>query len=140
MKTFELYSEFNKDFPNLIEEDLKEFETHMRQDDPTYKLEDQIKLTWGGSIFVVETLDDLFQIQTGVFEKRLNRYLSIIEKSDVFDVFRLIGNFYMIGNITNNAGGDTYIVPKDLLEQCPNAVKSCILTRKEYCNAADQTL
>ena len=86
---------------------------------------------FGGSVYVIETLDDLSMIHT-YFESEINsgEWASLLEAHSAFDdafVFES-GDFIMLWNINNNDGGPTYYIPRSVFSQCPNVELSIIDT------------
>jgi hypothetical protein len=61
---------------------------------------------FGGDIFLVEKQEDLLAIPIASMDE------SLMEASDVFDIFKETESYFMILLITNNTGGPTFFVPK----------------------------
>jgi len=95
----------------------------------------------GGDIFIVQSAEDLKQIRTATFQEtgdvtqdtvveESDGYLSIVETFDAFDCCEYIlnGRYVNILLCTNNSGGDTYIVPRNIADKCDNIRRSIMAT------------
>lgn len=96
----------------------------------------------GGDVYVVETVDDLKEIQVlksidadgnivGWLDKSGIRAANITEAAGDFDAADFIlpdNNFIALFMATNNSGGNVYYIPKEVFDQCPNIVESVRLT------------
>lgn len=85
---------------------------------------------FGGEFHLVESPEDLKQIETLSPQADHNGYFSLAEKAAVFDIceWTASGKFVSVCLITNNSGGKTYLIPKDIAEQSPNVLASIQLT------------
>lgn len=85
---------------------------------------------FGGGFYLVESLEDLKQIETMMPQPEQNRYLSLADNAAVFDVceWTSSGKFVNVSLITNNSGGNTYLIPKSIAEQSPNVLTSIQLS------------
>jgi len=97
---------------------------------------------FGGKIYLIETIEDLKGIYT-CQESKLPKHeqhplcagwASIVEVADSFDACEYIGNgkFVNILLCTNNAGGNTFIVPRGIADTCDNILKSIELTNTAW--------
>jgi hypothetical protein len=86
----------------------------------------------GGYVFIVEIQEDLLRIPTMV-ESKLppNKqhpdccgWASVVETVASFDQLVWIGNYLFVFTATNNAGGNSYFIPKAIAETCSNLMKS----------------
>jgi hypothetical protein len=74
---------------------------------------------FGGYIYVLESLDELKEIDTGTMHPCEDRFLNLSEASDVFDICEWVcGHTYVhVMNITSNSGGASYFIPRPLALQ-----------------------
>jgi hypothetical protein len=81
---------------------------------------------FGGNVFVVESPEDLREIRT------VNR-TSLAEAPAVFDICQWYFNFTFVEVFlaTNNAGGNTYLIPDDIANNSENVLKSIGLTEED---------
>jgi len=81
---------------------------------------------FGGPVFIVEDMCDLNQITTMIDDGSGRRWTSILENSDSFDVCEYVmdGRYVQIVNITTDAGGNTYMVPRNIADQVPYIAES----------------
>jgi hypothetical protein len=86
---------------------------------------------FGGVFFLVEDHDDLDKISTATFDEQLNRYRTLLETGDEFDVceYTKDGLFVQVLLITNNAGGHTYLIPKEIAQNSPTVLESILMTQ-----------
>jgi hypothetical protein len=73
---------------------------------------------FGGEIYVIESLDDLKEISTGIASG--NRWLSLAEVPDSFDMCEWIDKDPKTGYVGvlmcwNDAGGPLYFIPKEFV-------------------------
>jgi len=97
---------------------------------------------FGGKIYLIETKEDLKAIYTCQESKLPSHeqhpmcggWASIVETPDAFDACEYIGNgkFVNILLCTNNAGGNTFIVPRGIADTCENIGKSIELTNTAW--------
>jgi len=89
---------------------------------------------YGGSIYILEFYDDLIYLKT-TKERDFKEWdgfqwtktcKSILETDDIFEGAMLIPSkdFYSFWNVTNNAGGPIYYIPKNIGKTCKNLMKS----------------
>jgi hypothetical protein len=91
---------------------------------------------FGGDFFLIETIEDVYEIpvmgidtQTGEWQaSNLGTLPSVFDSCEPLDN----GQFIHILNCTNNAGGNTYLVPKEIADKVPNIQKSIELTKNAY--------
>jgi hypothetical protein len=79
----------------------------------------------GGGIFLVESEEDLKEVPTTI------PGISLFEKADSYDICEVTpdGLFVTIVLITNNSGGNTYMIPIELANTLPNVLRSIELTK-----------
>jgi hypothetical protein len=89
----------------------------------------------GGSVCIVEEVKDLKEISSG-YEKAEGGYLSLLEHSGLFDYcgwdttadnaadFGFKGDYFFIFYATNNAGGPTFWIPREIALSVPNVLNS----------------
>lgn len=91
---------------------------------------------FGGYFYLVETLEDLNEIPVLAIEPGSGSLgkSSLALMPSIFDSCEFLDNneFLHILNCTNNAGGNTYLIPKAIVEQSFNVRKSIELTRNAY--------
>ena len=90
---------------------------------------------FGGFMYLIEDYDELDLIKTSRLRSPDDdEWLSILEEPDSFDDCRWIadGRYVVIFMATNNAGGNTYFVPKEIADKCPNVTKSIELTHEAW--------
>ena len=94
-----------------------------------------IETMFGGYFFVVENEEDLKQIETPIYNDAENRYYNLSEVAAAFDMFDQIdNNFYRVFLATNNDGGNTYLIPKKLVLDNKNLLRSYQLTEESHKN------
>lgn len=90
------------------------------------------KLDWllGGVVNIIETEEDLKEINTLYKHPKENRLFNITERPCEFDIAEYLGDksFALIWNATNNAGGSVYYVPISIADSCSNIVASIRLS------------
>ena len=76
----------------------------------------------GGDVFLCETTDDLLKVEGVRHGGDGFNYQNIIDGIPGFDVGEYLGDkeFAVLALMTNNAGGDSYIIPKELFQHIPN--------------------
>ena len=89
----------------------------------------------GGLTYIVEQAEDLNEISSG-YEKPEGGYLSLLEHPGSFDWcgwdtildnaddFGLKGDYFFIFYATNNAGGPTFWLPREIALSVPNVLLS----------------
>jgi hypothetical protein len=128
MLTFKNLSEMRG---KVDEEIFKEFEAVVRDSN----LEDESFMeTLGGDVFVVETTDDLKDVYIGYDDK--DQPLDIRNTADVVDsaFYFPSKNWILIFVATNNAGGSSYIIPKDIADLYVT-IETCIEKTNQYWSA-----
>lgn len=96
----------------------------------------------GGQVKLVESFEDLKLVPT-IEESKLDKQLqlpdlqgwaSILETASSYDLAEKLpeGDFIVMFIATNNAGGDSYFIPTDIADQCPNIELSIKITAGEY--------
>jgi hypothetical protein len=122
MKTYYRFFQLEEDIK--IPKDIKLFikkicETHNEQD---IKQEDDFIFLLGGSINLIEKLEDLKKVLTAEPYDKENRWKNITETTSVYDVAYYFSKckFTLIGICTNNAGGDVYLIPEEISKLCNN--------------------
>ena len=97
----------------------------------THDYYDDMEPVIGGYIYLVETPYELSAIQTTNYNSWQNRYETLNESASVFDVCDMIaGKYYYLSNLTNNAGGNAYVIPVSLANE--NVKRSYELTMAEH--------
>lgn len=73
----------------------------------------------GGYIYIIESLDEISQIDTGLYNDAEARYFNLSEVSDSFDICEWTEDkqFVEIMMVTSNSGGSIYLVPRALALQ-----------------------
>jgi len=89
---------------------------------------------FGGDIFVCVEFSDLNSIATCATDEGETRWLSIVEHADSFDAAEWLSGGYgvFIMLCTNNDGGNSYYVPRDLVIACTNIQESINLTKEAW--------
>jgi len=96
---------------------------------------DTFEFLLGGNIFLIETVEDLKEIDTTVPRTDTQGYKSLYETSAIFDIAYYIGpnqEYAMIVLIVNNSGGPTFYIPKDIYTQCRYIDESIVRTKESY--------
>ena len=85
---------------------------------------------FGGDIFVVESLEDLKEISTGM-PKSNTEHFSLFEQPTAFDVaeWSKDNRYVHISLFTNNNGGSLYIIPKEIADSTYNVRGSIEATK-----------
>ncbi len=73
----------------------------------------------GGSIYLLESLDEIGKIDTSIPHPVEDRWFTLSEVSDSFDICEWIldHQYVQVVMITSNTGGSTYIIPRNLAIQ-----------------------
>lgn len=122
MKQFQKYSEFVKAYPTLSDAFI-----------PVPNSIDYDFLTeYGGSVFVVETVEDLKEVKGLPTDGETATNLYETYKLD-FDIAEYFKGFALFALMNNNAGGPTYFIPKDVCDLCENIAKA-IAVHEDYEN------
>lgn len=97
-------------------------------------LEDDFQITLGGHFYLVEKPEDLSEIYTAKLKSNIEQpsYYNLNESPGVFDICEYSGDVVYIMMCTHNGGGNTYLVPIEIAEACPNVIKSIELTAIGY--------
>lgn len=89
----------------------------------------------GGLVYIVEQVEDLNEISSG-YEKAEGGYLSLLEHPGLFDWcgwdtifdnaedFGFKGDYFFVFYATNNAGGPTFWIPREIALSVPNVLLS----------------
>lgn len=80
---------------------------------------------FGGDFYLIETEDDLKEIPVHIPHPTEMRWLSVFERADSFDAAEEIGEHTLLLLCTNNAGGNSYFIPKAVSIKNQN-VKDCV--------------
>jgi hypothetical protein len=90
--------------------------------------------TYGGHIFVVETLEDLDAVLTneeselpkGEQSESSGGWATIREKPGHFDIAQYLPSYRyaLFWMATNDSGGPSFYIPMRLADECPNLIKS----------------
>lgn len=103
---------------------------------------DDFEADFGGGCYLVETDEDLAEIETLSWSYRPgdNRYLNLSEIAAPFDVAEWIpsGEYVNIFLATNNAGGNTYFIPREIAERNETVLESIAMTQEENSDAGDE--
>jgi len=87
---------------------------------------------FGGDIFLVENEQDLKEIDLPYDGSNVDR--NITEGAAVFDIAEWIlgGMYAQLMLITNNGGGNTYVIPRVVAGKSENVIESMKMTQKSY--------
>lgn len=96
---------------------------------PEFNMSDDL----GGGVYLVETLEDLKEIETTSVKDDHN-YYSLLETAAAFDVAEWLpeGDHALFVLCNSNAGGPSYFIPKAIAALCPNVEESIKLTKQEW--------
>ena len=96
---------------------------------------------YGGKCYLVETDEDLRRIETALWSYKPgdNRYLNLMETAAPFDSAEWVpgGAYVNIFLATNNAGGNTYFIPREIAERNETVLESIAMTHEENSKDAD---
>jgi len=97
-------------------------------DDSEFAMGKNFFVDLGGPILLTETEEDLRQIITA--KSSDSKFLSIVDTEDIFDICEYFdnGKYVYILLCTNNGGGTTYLVPRELADRYPTIERSIMLT------------
>ena len=89
---------------------------------------DTIEDIFGGRFYLVENEEDLSKIKTCRLNKETNDYYNILEKAAEFDMAKPIeGNRFVVFFLaTHNGGGDSYVIPMDLVNKHSTVYESLV--------------
>ena len=106
---------------DLIQMTFKFFEENSEDENDT------IEDIFGGRFYLVETEDDLKEIKTAKYNKDTNDYYNILEIASEFDTAKTLDpKFVMFFLATNNGGGNSYLVPYDMVKKYPTIYESLV--------------
>ena len=73
----------------------------------------------GGYVYLIESLDEIKEIETSKFHPAEDRFLNLSECSDIFDICEWLPGceFVQVVKLTNDCGGNAYIIPRHLAVQ-----------------------
>ena len=89
----------------------------------------------GGLVYIVEQVEDLNEISSG-YEKAEGGYLSLLEHPGLFDWcgwdtgidnaadFGFKGDYFFVFYATNNSGGPSFWIPREIALSQPNVLLS----------------
>lgn len=86
---------------------------------------------FGGHFYICDKPLDLEQVQT-LLEDEDGRYKTLFETAASFDVAEKVGDYIAVALLTNNSGGNTYFITKEVQEAIPHVVDCIELTRKYW--------
>jgi len=96
---------------------------------------DDFEAELGGSVHIVEQTENLNEISSN-YEKAEGGYLSLLERPGLFDWcgwdteidnaadFGFKGDYFFVSYITNNSGGPTFWIPREIALSVPNVLLS----------------
>lgn len=88
---------------------------------------------FGGYIHLLESLDEIKEIDTGTMHPVEDRFFNLSEVSDTFDICEWSSPSYVeVCNITSNSGGAVYFVPRDLALQHVFLLESVLKSTEQY--------
>jgi hypothetical protein len=89
---------------------------------------------YGGDVHVIETIEDLEQINTTQANEDETEWLSITETPDSFDSCRYIygGRWVEIYSATTDSGGPSYFIPREIADQCFNVARSIEMSNEAW--------
>jgi len=85
----------------------------------------------GGNVYVVESFLDIKQIPTSIPNAgSADGWATLFEASDAFDICEWVldGKYVQLTQITNNSGGDTWLIPAHAAELVPTLLQSIELS------------
>ena len=76
---------------------------------------EEFEYLFGGKLYIIQSISELSEIK-GVSNS------SLLEAVDQYDIAEYTENeaYAIFVYITNNSGGNTYAIPKDIADQCIN--------------------
>ena len=84
---------------------------------------------FGGDVHLVERFDDLGYISTFRPDSSGERFLNLLQTSDAFDACEWFGSYVYIMSATNDAGGQSYWVPKEIADKSNFLIESVEKTK-----------
>lgn len=123
MKEYKNFDELERAEPEVFRHVYSTFTDEMPDESPAGVSFEEI---FGGSVFEVESVDDLAQINTTKLSSDEARWANLLEAADAFEECRWLadGTHVVLFTTTNNSGGPTYFIPKEVAETCPNVIES----------------
>lgn len=121
MKICKNLEDFNAIMPKAVKDDYQE----VLRSYPEWEFEhpeekDRLFESYlGGYVYLIESLDEIKEIETSKFHPIEDRFFNLSECSDIFDICEWMPNneFVQVVKITNDCGGDSYIIPRHLALQ-----------------------
>ncbi len=121
MKICKNLEDFNAIMPKAVKDDYQE----VLRSYPEWEFEhpeekDKLFESYlGGYVYLIESLDEIKEIETSKFHPTEDRFFNLSECSDIFDICERMPNneFVQVVKITNDSGGDSYIIPRHLALQ-----------------------
>lgn len=102
-----IYKHYKQVFRQIAEETEEDLENVMRE---------PFENTLGGDVFIIERFDDLCHIQTNKGDIN-GKWMTLLQTADSFDVCEWIGDYVYIFYATNNAGGPSFWVPREVVNE-----------------------
>lgn len=121
MKICKNLEDFNAIMPKAVKDDYQE----VLRSYPEWEFEhseekDKLFESYlGGYVYLIESLNEIKEIETSKFHPTEDRFFNLSECSDIFDICEWMPNneFVQVVKITNDSGGDSYIIPRHLALQ-----------------------
>ena len=121
MKICKNLEDFNTIMPKVVKDDYQE----VLRSYPEWEFEhpeekDRLFESYlGGYVYLIESLDEIKEIETSKLHPTEDRFFNLSECSDIFDICEWMPNneFVQVVKITNDSGGDSYIIPRHLALQ-----------------------
>lgn len=115
-------------FKVILSDYVEDFNSEVKIED---KIGSNLISDFGGYFYLIETVEDLKNIETAKLSPDRQIYLNILEAASQFDnAEELTDGYVTLFLATNNSGGNTYIIPKNIVDQCPNIKESIRLTNE----------
>jgi len=132
MKICKNLEDFNAIMPKVVKDDYQE----VLRSYPEWEFEhseekDKLFESYlGGYVYLIESLDEIKEIETSKFHPTEDRFFNLSECSDIFDICEWMPNneFVQVVKITNDSGGDSYIIPRHLALQHRFLIDSILAT------------
>jgi hypothetical protein len=107
--------------PESLIDLIKEMYISIDSDD-----EEDFEMDLGGGFYLIESLEDLSEIYTATLNEDTNEFYTINERADFFDIceYTSCKQFVQVLLCTNNAGGNTFLIPAAIAEQTPTVLES----------------
>lgn len=130
MKMFRTMEEL-KEAPQFIQDHYSSIMDDIYSETGDNMAHEEFQYSLGGDVFFIESVDDLKQIQTNHTNPETGEYFSILDVSDSYDYCEWHDEDYVnIFYVTNNAGGPSFWIPRDIVEQVPNITESIEKTKQ----------